>query len=256
MGKSIRWPIETMRDLYCNQKMSIQEIADELSSDHWQSYWRSELGSEYRPSQKIVNKVLKRSGIPLRSRGAPMERNGFWKGGIHIDRDGYHLQKVQNHPYATAKGYVRVHRLVMESKLGRYLTPSEVVHHRDDNPANNQIDNLELFETNALHISETMKGNVPSSRILKAQSTAIRTRRDWWPVALIQKWHFDDRLPLGRIADLLGKSLDSVSACLRRAGTPSKRSIRRDSPPTPDQIAQAQSFLATAGHQPAVCARR
>src|SRR5690606_24179884 len=74
------------------------------------------------------------------------------------------------HPHATKAGYVREHRLIMEEKLGRYLTPTEVVHHIDDDPSNNAPENLVVFANNAVHISETMKGKVPSSRIRKAHA--------------------------------------------------------------------------------------
>jgi hypothetical protein len=48
----------------------------------------------------------------------------------------------------------------MEAHLGRQLTADEVVHHRDGNTQNNQIDNLELFATNAAHLATTLTGSV------------------------------------------------------------------------------------------------
>lgn len=39
---------------------------------------------------------------------------------------------------------VREHRFIMECKLGRKLSPSEHVHHKDLNPRNNEESNLEL----------------------------------------------------------------------------------------------------------------
>ena len=39
---------------------------------------------------------------------------------------------------------VRIHRYLMEKKVGRKLLSSELVHHKDDNKFNNDIDNLEI----------------------------------------------------------------------------------------------------------------
>jgi len=58
--------------------------------------------------------------------------------------DGYLYEGVENHPYATKGGYVLQHRLVMERKLGRYLLPSETVHHKNGIRDDNDEDNLEL----------------------------------------------------------------------------------------------------------------
>jgi len=62
---------------------------------------------------------------------------------------------AKNHPMANRDGYVPEHRLVMEKKLGRYLTREEVVHHVDGDRANNEPENLVVFaslsEHNAYH---------------------------------------------------------------------------------------------------------
>jgi hypothetical protein len=50
----------------------------------------------------------------------------------------------------------------MEQKLGRYLLPSEVVHHIDGNPQNNAPDNLLHFATNAAHLKHELTGRVPN----------------------------------------------------------------------------------------------
>ena len=55
------------------------------------------------------------------------------------------------HPKANKKGYVYEHRLIMENHIGRFLTDSEVVHHKDSNRSNNTIDNLELLTISEHH---------------------------------------------------------------------------------------------------------
>lgn len=66
-------------------------------------------------------------------------------------RDGYKYIYAPTHPNATKAGYVCEHRLVMEKKLGRYLTKKEVVHHRDENKLNNREDNLRLSKSTGRH---------------------------------------------------------------------------------------------------------
>jgi HNH endonuclease len=58
----------------------------------------------------------------------------------------------QGHLYFPKDGrQVAVHRLVVEEHLGRALTSDEVVHHRDHDPLNNDIANLQVM-TRAEHL--------------------------------------------------------------------------------------------------------
>ena len=64
------------------------------------------------------------------------------------------------HPQARALGdrdkkYIEVHRVVMENHIGRYIDPEkgEEVHHKDRNPRNNALSNLEL-KTKSEHQKE------------------------------------------------------------------------------------------------------
>jgi hypothetical protein len=91
--------------------------------------------------------------------GKTGSKNPSWKGGRKKRRDGYILAYCPDHPYAISDGnnrktYVLEHRLIMERYLGRYLSPEEVVHHKDGNPSNNKIENLELFPSQSDHISK------------------------------------------------------------------------------------------------------
>lgn len=85
--------------------------------------------------------------------GRTRDQNPAWKGGRKIRKDGYILVYSPDHPFAS-DAYVLEHRLVMEQMIGRYLLPTEVVHHRDENPSNNAPENLQLFSSQAEHISQ------------------------------------------------------------------------------------------------------
>jgi len=54
------------------------------------------------------------------------------------------LLKKPGHPNANPRGYILEHRFVMAEKLGRPLRTEEIVHHKDGNPMNNALDNLEV----------------------------------------------------------------------------------------------------------------
>lgn len=52
---------------------------------------------------------------------------------------------------ARKDGYIMEHRLIVARALGRYLKQSEVVHHRNHDPQDNSMSNLELFASNQDH---------------------------------------------------------------------------------------------------------
>jgi hypothetical protein len=79
-------------------------------------------------------------------------KNPRWNGGVKIHDCGYRLIASPNHPNKDKQGYVREHRLVMESILGRFLLPTEDIHHIDGNKQNNTPANLELFSSRSKHI--------------------------------------------------------------------------------------------------------
>lgn len=119
------------------------------------------MGSVLGVSDEVVRDRMIEAGIPRLPTSFPGELNPAWKGGRTIDDDGYVMLFLPDHPNATSNGYVREHRIVMEKKLGRFLLPTEVVHHIDGTRNNNDPENLELFSTNADHLRSTLKGCVP-----------------------------------------------------------------------------------------------
>lgn len=68
-----------------------------------------------------------------------------------IRRNGYWAIHLPEHPYSNKQGYVFEHRLVVEKNIGRYLKPTEVVHHIDYDKTNNKVENLQLLSSNAQH---------------------------------------------------------------------------------------------------------
>ena len=117
------------------------------------SYHR-DLSGENNP---MYNKGYLVSGQKNYMFGKKKEQNPTWNGGRKTRKDGYVLIYAPDHPNAISDGdgkktYVLEHRLVMEQHIGRYLLPDEVVHHKDRNPSNNNIDNLQLFSSHSQHI--------------------------------------------------------------------------------------------------------
>jgi transposase len=113
---------EVLYQLCCEQDMNLDQIAKHLN-----------VGAS------SVCRALKQFGLQRSYR--------------HKDKSGYILCKVPDHPHADYRGWVREHRLVMEQSIGRYLLPTEQVHHRNEVVDDNRIENLELFASNADHRS-------------------------------------------------------------------------------------------------------
>lgn len=121
-----------------------------------------QMGKKLGSKGETVHAFLKKHNIPYEKQRRIGAVNGRWKGGRMIDKDGYVLIKSHDHPNRNRHNYVREHRLVMEQKIGRYLEPQEVVHHKDGNKQNNHPDNLEVFGSNDRHLAETLAGRVPN----------------------------------------------------------------------------------------------
>ena len=80
------------------------------------------------------------------------ENNPNYKKGRRRIKGGYIGIFKPDHPCATDDGLVPEHRLVMEAHIGRLLTETERVHHKDENRSNNVIDNLELCDSQSEHM--------------------------------------------------------------------------------------------------------
>lgn len=182
--KTIDWPVEQMRQWYEVEGKTLEEIGALLGI-----------------SSKVVNKACKRFGFAMRPRGQKFgEQHKGWKGGRTVDKSGYVLVYKPDHPHCSASGYVREHRLVMEQKLGRYLEKHEAVHHIDENTSNNSPENLELFDSNGRHLSETRKGKCPDWTP-EGREVLAQTVKDIAARRASRRQSKPDALPSTEIAD-------------------------------------------------------
>lgn len=75
----------------------------------------------------------------------------MWEYDKTVKCGDYDYARIPEHPNATKRGLVAVHRIVMENHLGRLLTKEEVVHHRNHDRHDNRIENLVLFPSSSSH---------------------------------------------------------------------------------------------------------
>jgi hypothetical protein len=86
-------------------------------------------------------------------------KSSKWKGGRRPASNGYVWVYSPSHPFKSCQNRVLEHRLVMEKKLGRFLTKKEVVHHINGIRDDNRIENL-VITTASVHAATHNKERI------------------------------------------------------------------------------------------------
>lgn len=83
----------------------------------------------------------------------------------YIIRSNYKYLYLPEHPHSGKQGYIAEHRVIVENEIGRFLTKSEVVHHKNGDTQDNNIDNLQLCSSPGQHIKLYHPEVVEKSRL-------------------------------------------------------------------------------------------
>lgn len=144
---------QQIKHLYSEELLSSLQIADilKMSPSAVSSHIKN-LGIVR--SRSVATKLALDMGRKQLPRGSGLRGKDCpnWKGGRTKTYHGYISISLRGHPYAHKQsGRVLEHRLVMEQYLGRYLLPTEIIHHINGIRDDNRIENLRLIQTEKKH---------------------------------------------------------------------------------------------------------
>jgi hypothetical protein len=169
-----------IKHFYENTDLTLQEIANRLSLSYkivW-TYVADNYSKEHRTSRKKGNYRKSKLGDlnPMKNKTAALHHNYI---GIVGDNKGYLMMlKPEWYTGRKASKHVFVHSVVMAQHLGITEIPQGYcVHHCDENPHNNDVDNLIMLtmgEHAALHswVGATTISKESTAKWLEARRSA------------------------------------------------------------------------------------
>ena len=145
--------------------------------------------------------------------GHPILTNGKW-----MDKDGYiRVGGLKNlHPRWTTGG-VYEHILVMEKKLGRFITVDEIVHHVNEIKHDNRVENLELLESNVEHAKihgQAAYSNFGNGDLLPRMESVVKIEDAGYEEVydLVMEDPYRNFVANGIIVNNCGKTLAAIEA--------------------------------------------
>lgn len=174
----------------------------------------------YRLKQGRGKYCSKNCRIKAQSKAISGSNHPRWKNGIWIKNVGhtkYKFIRSPNHPNRTVHGYVREHILVIEKYLGRYLKPTEIIHHLNGNGLDNRLENLKVTDR-TVHQRIHRLGKPLSEETRRKLSIAIskaRKEKPWYPSEMT-KMKTSETMKKVRLQMLLDGRRDKQSENLKK----------------------------------------
>lgn len=180
MTINIKYPLLSDKEWLAEQIKTrpMRDIAKEVGSSYGaviHAVRKFELTVPWKPQRRPANMqmILKEALHAKYPEGRFGQDAARWKGGRKQHYGKYVGIFVPDHPNCSADGYVCEHRLIMEQKLGRYLTREEVVHHKNGNKHDNRIENLELMPSRKHHAREHFDAVREVERLRQERDAAL-----------------------------------------------------------------------------------
>ncbi len=107
--------------------------------------------------------------------------------GMMFDKSRYILIYKSTHPFSDSHGYIREHRLVVEQYLSKkiglriFLGKSILVHHKNNKPWDNRIENLQIMtkkQHNKHHLTGINKKDMSDRKCRNCNSKTTLIRKD------------------------------------------------------------------------------